>query len=278
MTYKSLLVHVEPGREAEQRLQLACDLAERCDALLIGVDAVLLRMPIVDPTGFAAIDPDLIDSERRTLETELAATSETFRTAVAGRQLRSKWYGEIEFPSDALCHHARAADLLIMGRGITPATVSPQHSADLGDVLMRAGRPVLVVPPGQAGLRLEHVLVAWKQTREAQRALADAIPLLQCAGRVSVITISPDADAAVAHRAREDILSYLAAHEIVATHEIRGNDAGAVADEILRAAEQKHCDLIVSGAYGHAPLREWVFGGVTHDLLRKSALPCLLSH
>jgi nucleotide-binding universal stress UspA family protein len=278
MKYTSLLVHVEPGAEADGRLQVACGLAARFDAMLIGIGAAMFEMPVVDPTGFAPIDAELISSERQSLEAELEECAKKFHKAAAARNLRTKWHSDLEFPADMVCRHARSADLLIIGRGASPTTASPQHAINPGDVLMRAGRPVLIVPPGVSDLRLDHALVAWKDTREARRAIADSIGLLAPAGKVAVVAICPESEAEAAGKEIADVEAYLARHTIAAARQVRPVSHERATDEILQAAQQLQSDLIVAGAYGHARMREWVFGGVTHDLLKKSPIACLLSH
>jgi nucleotide-binding universal stress UspA family protein len=278
MKYTSLLVHVEPGAEADGRLQTACGLAARFDAFLIGIGAANFEMPVLDPTGFAAMDPDLIASERHTLEAELETCARKFHAAAAAHNLRAKWYSAIEFPADTVCRHAHSVDLIIIGRGASSATSAPRHAINPADVLMRAGRPVLVVPPGINELRLEHAVVAWKDTREARRAVADSRSLLELAGEVRVVAICPDGEAEAVRNEIADVTEYLKRHNIAAAHEMRPVSHERAAAEILDFAEHTHSDLVVAGAYGHTRLREWVFGGVTHDLLKKSPVCCLLSH
>lgn len=278
MQYKSLLVHVEPGEEADGRLEAACGLAARCDALLIGVAAAMFEMPIMDPTGYAPVDAEIISSERQSLEAELEDCEKKFRQAAAAKNLRTAWHSALEFPADMVCRIARGADLLIIGHGASAATVSPQHVIDPGDVLLQAGRPSLVVPPAMSELRLNQALIAWKDTREARRALADSISLLKLAGKTHVVSICPESEAETAATEIADVAAYLERHGIHATQEVKQVSHEHAADGVLHAAEGLHADLIVAGAYGHARMREWVFGGVTADLLKKSSIACLLSH
>lgn len=278
MTYKNLLLHMEPGDAAAGRLNLACGLAERLGAVLIGIDAAMLQVPVIDPTGFAAVDADLISSERQAFEAEFEDSAKRFDAAASAKNLRMKWFSSLEFPADMLCRHARAADLLVIGHGATAETPSPQHAADPGDVVMRAGRPALVVPPGISELRLAHVVVAWKDTREARRAVADSIPLMKLAGKTSIVAVSAEGETDEARRSAEDVVAYLGRHDIAAEAEVRIDTREGAAAEILKAAQEKQSDLVVCGAYGHARMREWAFGGVTRDLLKKSAVACLMSH
>jgi nucleotide-binding universal stress UspA family protein len=150
---------------------------------------------------------------------------------------------------------------------------------DPGDALMRAGRPILVVPPGVAALEGRRVLVAWKDTREARRAVADALPLLSRAEEVLVVEAAPEVEErGQALRRADDVAALLAGHGATARGEALEPGGGAVADDLLRAAGRHGADLVVAGGYGHARLREWAFGGVTRDLLTRCPVCCLLSH
>jgi nucleotide-binding universal stress UspA family protein len=278
MTYARLLLHMEPGEEAEERLRIACELAARFGATLIGVDAAMFEIPLIDPTGFAAIDAEMIASERQSLEAEIEDNAKKFHAAAAAKNLRAIWHSGLEFPADMICRHARAADLLVIGRGATAATAAPQHAADAGDILMQAGRPVLVVPPGLSELRLDHVLVAWKDAREARRAVADAIALLKSAGKVSVLAVCTTDESESARSAVADVAGYLAQHGITAAQEIRIIAHDDAAGEILSMTAEKQSDLIVCGGFGRGRIREWAFGGVTREILKKSPVACLFSH
>jgi nucleotide-binding universal stress UspA family protein len=145
---------------------------------------------------------------------------------------------------------------------------------------MRAGRPVLVVPPSVSALEGRRALVAWKDTREARRAVADALPLLAHAEEVLVVeAVSGDAEERdQALRRAGDVAGLLARHGATARGEALEVRGRTVADELLLAAERHGADLVVAGGYGHARLREWAFGGVTRDLLARCPMCCLLSH
>ena len=121
-------------------------------------------------------------------------------------------------------------------------------------------------------------MIAWKDTREARRAVRDALPLLQEAQRVSIAEVTSEGmeESAVARIA--DVARYLAHHDVSV-----GQQTGIAADEsegnvLLRLAREQDADLIVAGAYGHNRLSEWVFGGVTRNLLTTSTVPCLFSN
>jgi nucleotide-binding universal stress UspA family protein len=145
-------------------------------------------------------------------------------------------------------------------------------SVDGGDLVMDAGRPVLFVPPSVNHLSAKRVVVAWKDTREARRAVWDSMPFLKRAAEVSVVAIdSEDAGA-------RDVAAYLGCHGVLATVLTRPETEIAAAVKIIHIAQQEGADLIVCGAYGHSRAREWAFGGVTRDLLDGSPLCCLMAH
>jgi nucleotide-binding universal stress UspA family protein len=223
---------------------------------------------------------EVLEAEQQRVEAGLRAAHDRFREIAEKEGRRTGWRSFVDHPADALAREARAADLLILGRHREGFWQEPYWAVDAGDVLMRAGRPVLVVPPGVSTLEGRRVLVAWKETREARRAVADALPLLVRAEEVLVIeVVSGDADEVEQARRRVgDVAALLARHGATArgdTAELRGR---AVADELLLAAERHGADLIVAGGYGHARLRELAFGGVTRDLLARCPKCCLLSH
>ena len=276
--YKSIMVHVTTEERASARLAVAADLAERFDAQLIGLGAGCINLP-VDPMGDGSAAAVLIDIEAQELRQELSAAEARFQAAAGPRANRSEWRGFNEFPATAIAREARAADILVLGREWTPPTGNYRCSASPGDVLLRAGRPILLVPPSVERLEASRVLIAWKDTRESRRAVVDALPLLQKAEQVRVLEICRDeADTAEANARAQDVARYLLRHGVGAEGGACTLREGSVAAGIASAARAQGADLVISGGYGHARMREWVFGGVTRDLLQRAELCCLLSH
>jgi nucleotide-binding universal stress UspA family protein len=159
-----------------------------------------------------------------------------------------------------------ARDLLITSPQEDSSLFNPTASVNVADLVLRAGRPVLIVGAGVESLDLRSVVIAWKDTREARRALEDALPLLTRANRVTVIELAASADLRMAGSRTEDVAKWLARHGIAAsarTDPSHGNDVGQLAD-IVRELD---AGMLVGGAYGHTRLREWALGGVTRDLL-----------
>jgi len=145
---------------------------------------------------------------------------------------------------------------------------------------MQAGRPLLVVPDQCDWLDLRSVLVAWKDTAEARRAIADALPLLRLAKDVTVAEVIEEGDGRTAVQSQiGDVVAWLARHAIAATERVgdrkREGGAATALDEI---AGDVGASLIVAGAYGHSRFRELILGGVTQHLVTQSARCVLLSH
>jgi nucleotide-binding universal stress UspA family protein len=278
MTSACFIVHADREAESDARIALACSLAERFDARLIGVGGAMLDIPVVDPMGYAPIDARIIASERELLEGDLKVAAEKFHRYAAAKKLESEWRSNLEFPADLICREARMGDLLIIGRGEVEKSIGPQRGLDPGDVLMQSGRPVLVVPPGVKSISFDHAIVAWKDARESRRAILDALPFLKIAQAVTVLQLSTEDEEADAKASVADVVTYLTRHGVAARGETRVLARIDPASEIIAAARDKNADLIVAGAYGHTRLREWVFGGVTYALIKKSPVCCLLSH
>lgn len=269
--YRVILVDTGLDPVGEARVRLAAGLAERFGAGLTGFAAGAIVPPVTGPFGETAMVVEIIEGEEQRVAALLDAAAGRFR-AVAGAS--AEWRGFIEYPGDALAREARAADLLVIGRGGLEGT---RQAAEPSDVVMRAGHPVLVVPPGVDALAARRVVVGWKDGRPARRAVADALPFLVAAEQVLVLAVCEDADRTVsAQRQVRDVVAWLARHGVRASGEV--TVASDVTDALLDAAGRLDAGLIVAGGYGSAQLLEWVLGGVTRDLLARCPVCCLLSH
>jgi nucleotide-binding universal stress UspA family protein len=271
MGYASILVHVDPTPDAIDRVKLAGSLADKFDARLIGVASRQVTVPVY--TEISAVDYRLVEEEEQQIKEDLSALEATFRKA-AGARNSIEWRSTVEAPTLYLIDQARAGDLIVLGRQGSEDRMDWRYSANNGDVLMDAGRPILIAPPRCAHISHRHVLVAWKNTREARRAVWDALPFLRAAETVTV--------AALGEHAREegvrDVVDYLARHGVTAIELMRKTLRGTVAEEIADIATREGCDLIVSGGYGHSRMREWIFGGVTNGLMNNAPVCCLMAH
>jgi nucleotide-binding universal stress UspA family protein len=271
--YRTILVHVDAAPGAAERIRLAVELAQRFEAGLIGLAAALPRPPVEAITA-GVMDASLLEVERDQIAADFRAEEAQFHALAGAAGLKREWRAADTFPAVALAEAASAADIVIIGRVHAGFAGDDYRTADPGDLVMRTGRPVLIVPPGVAALHARNVVVAWKGTREARRAVADAMPFLERAEEVRLMEVSEGDEPGTVG----DAAAFLAAHGVKHRAETVPRDPAGVAAQLAAAAEQAAADLIVAGAYGHTRIRELVFGGVTRSLIISSPVPCLLSH
>jgi nucleotide-binding universal stress UspA family protein len=266
------MVHVDAERESQSRTQFAIGLADYYDAALIGVAGLAPRPAFAAGNLVVFAEPD-----PRELGQMTARFDDMGKKFLAeGRDLKQvEWRSALEPPSDLLVREARAADLII----VAPRNATGRYDFfDAGAVLLRAGRPVMVVPETVTSLDLHCAVIAWKDTRECRRAVRDALPLLRRAKQVLVVAIGEDETESQAKRALSDVTAYLVRHQVIVAGEIRRRTKGSTATELLQLVKSENADLIVAGGYGHSRMGEWIFGGVTHTLLATSPVCCMLSH
>jgi nucleotide-binding universal stress UspA family protein len=271
MSLAAVMVHVDSESDSTARVQTALALADRFQAALIGVAGLAPRPALV--AGGVAVYTEPREDEVARARARLDEVGRTFRTQ--GQLLRQvEWRSALELPVDVIARESRAADLVIVGprRRRDPLQVDP------GVVLLRVGRPVLVVPDAVPPLALRRVVVAWKDRRECRRAVRDAIPLLRQAKEVLLLTIGESAAESTAETSLADVTRYLVRHGVIVAGEAHRVARGPVTADLLTFARDEQADLIVAGGYGHSRLGEWIFGGVTHDLLADSPVCCMLSH
>lgn len=269
------MAYLELEEGSEPALRIACELADRFKSGVIGVTAGLPAVPI---HADGMIATSVLEADYEHLNQAIGRCEARFRAALKGSGCALEWRSNAANPADYLAAEARAADLLVVGRSENYAPLGPAPQLDIGDAVMKAGRPVLVVPPRCTHLSLDRVLVAWKDTAESRKAISAALPLLRKATELTIVEIVSDIaeqDTAAARVA--DVARWLQRHNIQASVrvELSAGDAGSQLDAI---AAEARIDVIVAGAYGHARLREWIFGGVTRHLLQHSSACVLLVH
>lgn len=272
MAFASIMVAMDPGPSSSHRARLAARLADRVGARLTGISA---RMPDYFPGAAGMVVPSgfTIEDRRDAVLDELASTEKIFREAAVTRD-RVEWRSEMRDPAAFLEEQSRAADLVVVGRNHGSELLDFRMPFDAGIALMSLGRPCVVVPPGIDRMTGSRIVVAWKNASQARRAISDAMPLLRLADEVQVLAISEGDD----RKEIVDVAHYLGLHGVKASALRRGPSGDSVAASIQDAARAFGADLIVSGAYGHNRVREWVFGGVTRELLDHSPICCLMSH
>jgi nucleotide-binding universal stress UspA family protein len=284
MGFASIMVHVGADADTWRRVDIARSLATRCNAGLIGIagqaPSAMVSGDIVGEidrqSGGDIVEGDEIEQPDATaIVSWLAALANAFREK-AGPNANVTFRRAVEQPTAFIVREARAADLVILGRAaasdIVERVVAP------ADVLVRCGRPVLVVPDAVSTLSAERIVVGWKETREARRAVRDALTLLKCAKEVTIATFEEPNQSGTDSGPLDDVAAYLARHGVSISATITRRFAGSVGGGLAAIAGEKGADLIVAGGYGHSRLSEWIWGGVTRDLLGSCPLCCLLSH
>jgi nucleotide-binding universal stress UspA family protein len=273
MSFKTLMVHVDLDGKLDGRVRLAADLAGRFEALLIGITAWAPRPSF---SGYGTVIESMpVEIDPGTMSEALKARGEDFR-AIAGGD--AQWRSALDLPAEFILQQARAADLLIIGGLHHPILRDPYRAIDPGTVLLKAGRPILLVPPGLAALPARHIAIAWKDTREARRAVQDALPFLRKAETICIVEFCETGEEEGAQRRLADVARYLALHGVGTGYQrVRPIDA-TVTNSLRHLVQDDGIDLIVAGGYGHTRLGEWIFGGVTRDLLTDPPACCLLSH
>lgn len=268
----SILTHVEPGLQSTHRIEIAAGLARRLDARLIGLGAETYE-PVVMTDAVMGGTAEWITLLQEQVSAELAQAEQAFRRDAAEADF--EWRVVQDYPTRAMAKAARAADLIV---------ASPDNKAgaaravDPAALIIEAGRPVLIVPKVTRHLRAANIVVAWKDTREARRAVADAMPFLRRAEDVVIQAICGEDGEEAAVFAADDVADALRRHGVAARTAIAHGHEQDVPERLATAAEAANADLIVAGAYGHSRAREWAFGGVTKALLHEPPCFVLFGH
>jgi nucleotide-binding universal stress UspA family protein len=275
VTYRSLMVHLNLEHSNEAALRIAGELAGLFKSQVIGVAAGFPNAPVHADGMIAA---SVLEADDEQIKQAIDRCESRFRAAMTPLGHPLQWRADVANAAEFLATQARAADLLIVGRHADDSVLVPSQSLDIGDAVMRAGRPVLLVPPDKTCLAPDRILIAWKDTTEARRAVSAALPLLKRAKDVQIIEIVAVGDEQQdAARRVADVAAWLQRHGVTAqaTAALSAGNAGSHLD--LLAAQNK-TDVVVAGAYGHSRLREWVFGGVTHHLIHRATACTFLVH
>jgi nucleotide-binding universal stress UspA family protein len=189
-----------------------------------------------------------------------------------------EWRCAEDFPTRFIVRQARACDIIVVGAGARGGLADPFVQVNPSDLVMQVGRPLLVVPETCNWLDLRSVLVAWKDTAEARRAVSDALPLLRKSTEVTIVEIVEDeADRATALSRVEDVAAWLSRHGVRASQQVP-EQRGDAAAQLERIASDVGAGVVIAGAYGHSRLSEWILGGVTRRLVNPSNRCSLLSH
>jgi nucleotide-binding universal stress UspA family protein len=277
MSFATLMVHVDVEPKSDARVRLAAQLSNRFVSTLIGISACVL--PPYPTEGAYFVTREFVEQEQQDILAALQRAEADFRAAAGEKGPKHEWLewrSAIDLPETFVVSQARSADLLVVGRAPSPMDIC--RCLDPGAAVLRVGRPMLVVPPGVDTLKAERILVGWKDSREARRALQDSLPLLHEAKSVAIVEVCEDGMEASARQHVKDVARYLTRHRVSVGSATAGAAKHGIADHLIDLARVEGADLIVTGAYGHSRLGEWIFGGVTRELLASSPVCCFVSN
>jgi nucleotide-binding universal stress UspA family protein len=275
MSYRTLMIAPTLGHANAGLLGTTAWIARKLDAGVVGIaacrpiDCVCHDFPV--PAG-------IFEADRRQIERQVRDAELAFRNAMAGLPGPLGWQAHtcLEPLAVHLADESVSADLVLIGLPAPGSAPDATRHADPCDLVMQTGRPVLLVPDAQPATPLDRVVVAWKDTREARRAAADALPLLAKAASVTVVAIEADESGAAARNSVSRVAAWLARHGVTAQTRVVAS-AKADGPALLDITREMNADLVVAGAVGHVRQGRWMLGGIT-DALIDGDRCVLLSH
>ena len=279
MSYRNILLHLDSLAACRHRVAAALDLAQRFGARITGVAPTAV---LVVPYAMDMAPPgELIAEWQETLQRQARKAADALEAAArqAGFvRIETRVAEGSEIP--AITQASRYADLVVIGQADPADSDADQEALPAGEVVLACARPVLVVPyiGAPAGFG-KNILVAWNGSREASRAVSDALPLLKQAQRVTVMAVNPEIDErSHGELPGANLAAFLAQHEVKVVVQSDRGAQGDVGEQLLSRIADLECDLLVMGAYGHSRAREWAFGGATRTILQSMTVPVLMSH
>ena len=284
MGFKDILVTLSGVTESEAGIGFAVELARGHGAHLVGLsilEPLDLSAYFAPGSGFMAVDliQEIEEKHRATAEAASSKIQATFRAACSRAGISHEWRIAEGNAAEVGVLHAHYADLTITSQ-IDPARPPPGGWARLPTQLaLASGRPTLIVPyAGRFETTGKRVLVAWSRTRESARAINDALPILERASHVTVLSINPRRGEDANDLPGADIALHLARHGVKAEAASTVAADIDVGNALLSRAADLGADLIVMGCYGHSRMRELILGGATREVLRHMTVPVLMSH
>ena len=281
MGMKTILVPIENHDAMQSALETALLLGRRCDSYIEGF---ALRWAINEFMVGDVVGGMPLETYRQDIAEEAKKARQIFETFMqkhdvprsteTTESLSFGWLDDVSEGESFIGSYGRVFDVIVMNR--RDAKSSPLHDRAIESGLFESGRPILLSPPSPPRQIATNVLIAWNCSTEQARAIALAMPLLQKADRITVLTVI--GGTGVPGPSAEQLIQYLQRNGIVAAPmkvELDGRNTG---EAILAAAQSLGCDLLIKGAYTQSRLRQWIFGGATQHVLANAALPVLLAN
>jgi nucleotide-binding universal stress UspA family protein len=272
---KTILVPTEDNSAMQSALETALLVARRCDSYIEGfaLRCSVAQFAAFDSTGGIPLETDKLAAAR--LEKQGRQIFESFiqkqnipRSVAKTEALSFGWLDDAPQSEDFVGSYGRVFDVIVMCR--PDANETFVHNRALYSGLFESGRPILLAPPWPPPQIATNVLIAWNRSTEQARATALAMPLLQKADRVTVLTVIGGTE--VPGPSAEQLIHYLQRHGTAPELMRIGLDGKNTGHAILAAAQSLDCDLLIKGAYTQSRLRQMIFGGATRHVPRT---PCL---
>jgi len=269
--YRDLLVHVDGSEAGRRRVQFAVDLAARMGARLSGIHITPPAevRPRYKPSRIAQVAADT--------SSELALDADAAAAVFSEVAPAANWFEASGDVVHGVIDAARYADLVIVGQYESQGAPEAHPLPIAHSIVLQCGRPVLVVPAEVGAIGLTSVVVAWDGSREAVRAIHDALPLLQMSGSVQIVRMIAPSDEGNEPDAKR-LSAHLINHGIDVAPSALLVRTAAENRALQKEIEQGPYDLLVMGGYSHAMWREFIFGGATQSLLLSSKIPVFVSH
>jgi nucleotide-binding universal stress UspA family protein len=268
-----MLMHVT-HQDDKAYLQYVVSLAATYQAHLTAL--YLSLPPVPNPYVPNYLTPDIMEEYWQQDRLQCEQKKNELEALAKEMGVEVKWHSELGYTEPYLVYYGRYHDLIITNESKL-AAVEPATAGISAAVAIATGRPVLrLAAEMQMNTALKRPLIAWKESREACRAVHDALPLLQNAERVLISVIGSEVQALRASSQR--LAGYLITHGIQPEIEVTEEQEAKAGNLLLDLAAQENCDLLVMGAYGHSRLREFLFGGATRHMLHHAQLPILFAN
>src|ERR1039458_9007823 len=281
MSMKTILVPMENHDAMQSALETALLLARRYDSYIEGF---ALRWSINDFIGgdmMGGFSPNDYTQEIAEEAKKARQIFESFmqkhsvpRSIETTKSMSFGWLDNVTEGESFVGSYGRVFDVIVMNRPDVNSTGLYHRAIESG--LFESGRPILLSPPSPPRQIATNVLIAWNCSTEQARAIALAMPLLQNADRISVLTVI--GGTGVPGPSAEQLIRYLQLNGIVAEPlrvELNGR---STREAILAKAQLLGCDLLIKGAYTQSRLRQMIFGGATQHVLANAAMPVLLAN
>jgi nucleotide-binding universal stress UspA family protein len=268
---KDVMVRLDGTAADEARIAAVDHLADAFDSHVIGLFINALPVLIAPETDGGLYVGRLIDEARANGDRLEAALKQ--RLARLQKPVEIRRYDVFGTETEVAAREARSADTFVALRP-NGALREPEYLIE--SILFGSGRHLFLVPNGEWPKGFNHVLVAWNGARESARALAEAMPYLHKARKVTVISVVDDVEEGAVMG--KEAVNHLKHHGInAALHRVK-KDGRGVGATLIEETRRLKANLIVMGGYGHSRLREWLLGGTTYELVHQAPVPLLVAH